>query len=485
VQLGLIPADGGDTIWVQWDRERYPYLATVKWEEPNTPLTILVQNRRQTEEMLLSVDPGSGNTSTLLVERDSAWLELDQSMPHWLPDGSAFLWITERNGTRQLELRGRDGRLIAPLTTTAFRLKRFVAVDAERRCAYVTGGEDLTQTHVFKLPLDGAPGAPIRLTTELGLHSATFSKNGQSAVYSTSTLDGRRWQVVRRANGTEVGRLRSVAEVSPITPNIELTTVGHDPKFHAMLVRPRNFDAQGRYPVIVSVYGGPGGLMVTASASRYVLSQWIADHGFIVVSLDGRGTPSRGRAWERAIKHNVIDLPLSDHIAGLKALGGKYPELDLSRVGIYGWSFGGYFTAMAVMRHPDVFHVGVAGAPVSDWLDYDTHYTERFMGLPEENPEGYRAASVLTYAKDLKRPLLIVHGTTDDNVYFMHSLKMSEALFRAGKEHDFLPLSGFTHMVPEPLTTVRLYQRIVGYFEKHLTGVPAASMQKPDNTATR
>jgi dipeptidyl-peptidase-4 len=247
-----------------------------------------------------------------------------------------------------------------------------------------------------------------------------------------------------------------------------LTTVGADPSFHAVLVRPRNFDSRLRYPVIASVYGGPHGQTVVASPSAYLLQQWIADHGFIVVSIDGRGTPSRGRTWERVIKGNLIDVSLNDQVAGLKALARKYRELDLDRVGVYGWSFGGYFSAMAVMRRPDVFDVGVAGAPVAEWLDYDTHYTERYLGLPDESPGGYADSSVLTHAKDLEKPLLIIHGTADDNVYFSHSLKMSNALFRAGKPHDFLALSDFTHMVADPLVTTRLYQRIVGYFVKHL-----------------
>ena len=469
VRLGLISAGGGETRWITWDQERYPYLATVRWEE-NAPLTILVQNREQTEETLLSVDIETASTSVLLVERDDAWINLDQKMPHWLHDGSAFCWTTERNGSWQLELHDRYGRLLTPLTTTDFRLKRFLSYDNQEQAAYVTGSEDPTQTHLYRVALDGAPAEPVCLTTQPGVHGAIFSKNHQVYVHSTTTMNGKRSHIVRRKDGTRIGSLRSVAEEPPFVPNVELTTVGSDPEFHAVLIRPRNFDKWRRYPVIVYVYGGPHVQMVSASPNRYLLQQWIADHGFIVVSLDGRGTPWRGRAWERVIKGNLLETPLKDQVAGLKALGRKYRELDLDRVGIYGWSFGGYFTAMAVMQRPDVYHVGVAGAPVCDWLDYDTHYTERYMGLPDENPEGYEAASVLTHAKDLERPLLIIHGTADDNVYFMHSLKMANALFRAGKEYDFLALSDFTHMVADPLVTRRLNQRIIDFFEEHLIG---------------
>jgi len=196
--------------------------------------------------------------------------------------------------------------------------------------------------------------------------------------------------------------------------------------------------------------------------------QWIADQGFIVVSVDNRGTPGRGRDWERAVSRKFGSVPLEGQVAGLKALGAKYPEMDLNRVGIYGWSFGGYMSALAVLRRPDVFKAGVAGAPVVDWLDYDTHYTERYLGLPESDVAAYKEGSLLTYANDLSRPLLLVHGTADDNVYFRHTLKLTDALFRAGKDFEVLPLSGFTHMVPDPIVTQRLYARIANHFRKHL-----------------
>ena len=469
VRLGILAVTGGDTVWVEWDRELYPYLATVKWKE-NAPLTILVQNRKQTEERLLSVDPFTGKTTTLLVERDEAWINLAQSMPYWLADGSGFFWLTERNGAWQLEHRDRYGKMITPITTTDFRLNGFVHYDEGERTVYLSGGDDPTQTHIYSVSIDNAPSTPRRLTIPRGNHSMSFSRNSKVYLHKASTADGRSSQTIHRKDGTEIGRLRSVGEDPPFVPNVEYTTVGKEHTFHAALIRPRNFVAGRRYPVIVNVYGGPHGKMVSASPSRYILQQWIADHGFIIVTLDGRGTPARGRDWERTIKNDLIKVPLQDQVDGLQALGRRYAELDLSRVGIYGWSFGGYFSAMAVMQRPDVYHVGVAGAPVCDWADYDTHYTERYMGLPVDNPDGYKAANVLTYCKDLERPLLIIHGTADDNVYFAHSLKMSNALFRAGKDHDFLALSGFTHMVADPEVTTRLYERIVSFFQEHLMG---------------
>jgi dipeptidyl-peptidase-4 len=205
---------------------------------------------------------------------------------------------------------------------------------------------------------------------------------------------------------------------------------------------------------------------------NWLLPQWLADQGFIVVAIDNRGTPGRGRDWEKAIYQKFGSVPLDDQVRVLQDLAKQHPEMDLARVGITGWSFGGYLSGLAVLRRPDVFKAAVAGAPVTDWDDYDTHYTERYLGLPQQSPEAYRSASLLTYARNLRRPLLLVHGTADDNVYFRHTLKLADALFRAGKDFDVLPLSGLTHMVPDPVVMENLYGRIARFFRQHL-GEPA------------
>ena len=491
VRLGVIPTAGGATRWIEWDRAAFPYLATVTWEE-NAPLAIVVQNREQTMEVLLAVDPATGKTSELLREEDDAWINLDPSMPQWLPSGKEFLWSSERSGGWQLELRGKDGRMPRPLVAADLNYRRVLGIDEGAGTVLVAAGVDPTQSHVYRVGLEGespasatagatnkSPAArkealarskPEQLTRAPGVHSAVVAADAGTYVLASQTLDGDPSHTVHRRDGTRIGLLKSVAETTPLAPRIELTTVGKDPPLHAALVRPSDFKAGVKYPVIVSVYGGPHSQMVVASRGRYQLDQWLAEQGFVVVSIDGRGTPARGRAWERAIKGSLIDVPLVDQVTGLTALAAKYPELDLRRVGIYGWSFGGYFSAMAVMRAPEVFRAGVAGAPVTDWRDYDTHYTERYLGLPRANERGYDASSVLAYAKDLQRPLLIVHGTADDNVYFLHSVRLADALFRARREFDFLPLSGLTHMVPDPVVTRSLYTRIAAYFLEHVAG---------------
>jgi dipeptidyl-peptidase-4 len=299
---------------------------------------------------------------------------------------------------------------------------------------------------------------------------------------TTTTLTALPKTTVHKADGTLLGELPSVAEDPSFTPKVEMTVVDagagrNHAEFYTAIIRPHEFDPQKKYPVVVDVYGGPGHQVVMNAMRSWLLDQWLADQGFVVVAIDNRGTPGRDRDWERAVCSKFGTVPLEDQVAALQALGKKYPELDLERVGITGWSFGGYMSALAVLKRPDIYKAAVAGAPVIDWEDYDTHYTERYLGLPRDNPDAYKEASLLTYADKLERPLLLIHGTSDDNVYFRHTLKLCDALFRAGKEFEVLPLSGLTHMVPDPVVTERLHSRVAAHFQKHL-GKPVERTDK-------
>jgi dipeptidyl-peptidase-4 len=364
-----------------------------------------------------------------------------------------------------LELRETSGALVRELNDAALGLHELLHIDEASRAAFVLASDDATDTRVFRVPLDGGP--PTALSSGRGKESGAFAPGAPIFVHSVSSEDGSVRDVVRKLDGTELGVIQSTAEVPAVMPTLELTRVT-DKNLNAAIIRPRAHPSGGKLPVVVHVYGGPGVRIVDRAPRSYFLDQWIADNGFIVVAIDGRGTPGRGRAFERVIKNDLITVQLGDLVAGLTALGEKFPEMDMRRVGVYGWSFGGYATAHAVLQRPDVFKAGVAGAPVTDWGDYDTHYTERYLGLPDANPIGYTKSSVLTYAGKLERPLLIVHGTADDNVYFAHSLKLADLLFRGGKSFEILPLLNFTHMVPEPEVTTRLYTKLVEFFRKVL-----------------
>ncbi|MFN2507495.1 MAG: DPP IV N-terminal domain-containing protein [Chthoniobacterales bacterium] len=467
VRLGIIPAAGGATRWVEWDRGKFPYLARVVWKEAAAPLCILVQNRVQQEELLLAVDPETGATSELLRETDRAWLNLDPKlMPVWTKDGRSFLWTTERGGAWQLELHAANGKGVGAITPLGAGFEKFIDLDESSGSVLVAGGRDPRERHLFRFKLE-TPDQPQRLTSTPGRHDAAAGEYKELFLHRFDGQPRPGWEVLRRVDGSRVAALPSVAEVPSALPNVELARTNTARAMDVAIVRPRNFRKNARYPVILDVYAGPGSKQVIAQPDRYLINQWMADRGYIVVTIDGRGTPGHGRDWERAVRGNLIDVALEDQVAGLKALAKEHPQMDLTRVGVVGWSFGGYFAAIATMRHPEIFRCAVAGAPVITWENYDTHYTERYLGLPAENREGYRASSVLTYAANLQRPLLLIHGLTDDNVYFQHSVQLAEALFTAGKQFEFLPLLG-THMVSEPLLRLRRQSRIMEFFDREL-----------------
>ncbi|MBW7896353.1 MAG: DPP IV N-terminal domain-containing protein [Opitutaceae bacterium] len=467
VRLGVIAREGGETTWVHWDAEQYPYLARVAWPQAAAPLCVLVQDRHQQNQVLLAADPTTGDTRAVLREQDPAWLNLDGKLvlPRWLKSGRQFLWTTERNGQWQVELRAADGTLLHAITPPDFIYKELLHVDEDRGWVYVRGSLDPVESHVWRFPL--ADGQGRQLTAGRGMHDAVFARNAPVWLHEFTLIDGNRGTLVRDDDNTGSTALISVAEEPRQWPAVQLLRTGSDPDFNAAIVRPRNFQAGKNYPVILYVYAGPTTTVVTADATRFLTDQWMADQGYLVVRIDGRGTPYRGRAWERIVRGNLIDVALQDQVAGLTALADQIPELDLTRVGVTGWSFGGYFSAMAAMRRPDIFRCAVVGAPVITWENYDTYYTERYLGLPQENPGAYRVSSVLTYVDELRRPLLIFHGLTDDNVYFQHALQLADALYRTGKPHEIVPLTG-THMVNDPVVKLRQQQRIMEFFARHL-----------------
>ena len=468
VKLGVVSIDGGATQWIGWDHKKYPYLATVRWAK-KAPLCIAVQTRDQRELVLLEVEVKSGKTTKLLTEKSSTWVNLRQEMPRWLPSGDEFLWVSEIDDYPRLELRNRNGKIRRVIVGADVGYQSFISVDPKEEAITFNASRNPTESHLFRMSLKDSFAEPEKLTKEPGLHSAVFSRKLDAYVITSRTMQSMPRSFVYGKGGKPLGELPSVAENPPHAPVVEMLEVGVEPrKFRAAVVLPRDFDAKKKYPVIVDVYGGPHHLHVLAAQNRWLLDQWYADQGFIVVAIDGRGTPGRGAAWEQAIYQKFGSVPLDDQVAGLKALTAEYTMMDADRVGIDGWSFGGYMSALAVMRRPDVFKAGVAGAPVCDWMDYDTHYTERYLGVPPKDAEAYKEGSLLTYADDLKRPLMILHGTADDNVYLRHSLRMVDSLFRAGKDFEMVPLSGLTHMVPDPLVMERLHGRIALFFQKHL-----------------
>ena len=473
-RYGIIDRNGGKTTWIDIDQAKFPFVAHVAWSRGGK-LSLVLLNRLQTQEEVVAADPATGKTQVLVTESDPGWLNLDpqhglgltavQALPVWLKDGSGFLWAAEHGANWQLELHRADGSLDHVVTPPGLPFGGLNDVDEAAGSVVVTASPDRLGTALFRIPLRGGALTPV--SDAPGMHDGAFGDD-QHAVFADrfSGADGTSATIIRDAAGKALATLPSKAETPPPPPGVQFLRVG-DMNMDAAVIRPAGFSPAQHYPVVLSVYAGPTVKVVVRAPRRYAEDQCLADQGFIVVSVDGRGTPGRGRDWERATKNDLIDLPLDDQIAGLQALGKIVPQMDMSRVGVEGWSFGGYFTAMATIRRPDIFKAGVAGAPVVDFADYDTAYTERYLGTPQGDPEGYRKSNVLTYAANLQRPLLIMHGLTDDNVYFENTVKLTQALITAGKPYNLLLLPG-THLLPDPVIRARVDETRAAFLKAQL-----------------
>ncbi|MFP8906644.1 prolyl oligopeptidase family serine peptidase [Streptomyces atacamensis] len=469
---------GGGRTEVVWDRVRYPYLARVHWSAAGPPL-LLVQSRDQRSHLYLTVDTATGRTAPLHADEDPAWLELFAGVPVWTPDGR-LVRIADEGGARVLVVGDR------PLTSAALHVRAVLDVGDEDVLFSASAGPDapgdspVGEIAVYRAWFRGSgdQGGWERVSPE-GAHIASAVRGGDTVVLSTAAPDrpGARAAALRlpetgKGASTPLAVIASHAETPVLTARPRLLRAGAR-RIPAAVLLPTGYrDGDGALPVLMDPYGGPHGQRVVAAHNSHLTSQWFADQGFAVVVADGRGTPGNSPAWEKAVAGDLAGTTLEDQVEALHALAGDHP-LDLGRVGIRGWSYGGYLAALAVLRRPDVFHAAVAGAPVTDWRLYDTHYTERYLGLPQERPEAYAANSLVTdeglsAPAEPHRPLMIVHGLADDNVVAAHTLRLSSALLAAGRVHEVLPLSGVTHMTPQEQVAENLLLLQVAFLKRSL-----------------
>ncbi|MCH0556012.1 S9 family peptidase [Streptomyces sp. MUM 16J] len=461
VRLFLFGLDGERTE-VLWDRSRYPYLAHVHWSEAGAPL-LLVQARDQRSQLFLAADPTTGSTRMVHADEDPTWLELFPGVPCWSPSGQ-LVRIADEGGARVLAVGER------PLTSGQLHIRAVLDVGADDVLVSASAGAEaeaaeIGEVHVYRVNELGVE----RVSQEPGVHSAV--RAGGVTVLVTATLDrpGTRVQVLQ--DGKPAATVRSHAEDPGVSPRVTLTEGGAR-RIPCAVLMPRDYHGDAPLPVLMDPYGGPHGQRVTAAHNAHLTSQWFADQGFAVIVADGRGTPGRSPAWEKAIRDDVAAIVLQDQVDALHALAGEFP-LDLDRVAIRGWSFGGYLAALAALRRPDVFHAAVVGAPVTDLRLYDTHYQERYLGHPDEHPEVYRRNSLVDDAglvdpAEPHRPMLIIHGLADDNVVVAHSLRLSSALLAAGRPHEVLPLSGVTHMTPQETVAENLLRLQLDFLRRSL-----------------
>lgn len=433
VSLAVVDLDGTRRE-VTWDHAAFGYLAAVRWD-PGTPLTLTVQTRDQRRVRVLTADAHAGPATPVRTVHAEPWVELVPGVPRWTPDGR--LVTAEDDPAADTRRVCVDGE---PASPPGLHVDAVLGV---RRDAVVLAGNDgdPTTTAVWRVPLDG--GRPDRLTPPDGVHVAVASEN---AVVVRRQRDADPAEVTTaHLPGATVDVPAAPVEL-PLRPHQRLTVLDG---LHAALVLP-SWHRGERLPVLLDPYGGPHARRVRQAARAHLSSQWFAEAGVAVLVIDGRGTPGRGLAWEHAVDGDLATPALEDQERGLSAAADRWPFLDVDRVAIRGWSFGGYLAALAVLRRPETFHAAIAGAPVTDWRLYDTHYTERYLGDPADRDAAYTASSLLADAPTLRRPLLLLHGLADDNVVVAHTLALSEALVAAGRPHTVLPLSTTTHVARDP-----------------------------------
>ncbi len=463
---------------VQWDTEALPYLARVSWSEAG--LLIAVQSRDQRRLEMYTVHPSDGSLGLSHADTDPAWVDLLSGVPQLLAsrDGGEpqLLHSTELNGTRALLL----GTKVVSQPDQVVRA--VIDASADRIIYSANPVADATGLEVWAYQMGLEP-------TRIGPADSVVSAvaGGPTAVIRTACLSDTqaRWQIHYRYNpdldtpgldntdhhntghdNPVIRELTNLAETPLVTARPALFQTPRRSLAVAVLL-PSDHDGQP-LPVLMDPYGGPHAQRVVKSHNAFATSQWFADQGFAVVVADGRGTPGRGSDFERAVLGDLASPVIEDQIEALEHAAASTTALDLSRVAIRGWSFGGYLAALAVLTRPDVFHAAIAGAPVTEWRLYDTHYTERYLGDPGRDAAPYDRTSLLPLAPDLKRPLLLIHGLADDNVVAAHSLQLSRALLEAGKAHEVLPLVGVSHMTPQEVVAENLLRHQLHFLRRAL-----------------
>ncbi len=483
VRLGVIAPDGTGLRWMDTGEETDIYLPRVDWFPDGEFLAVQRQARNQKTLDLLKVDAQSGESRVLLTETSDTWINLHNGLA-FLESRPVFIWSSERSGHAHLYLYSNGGELIRRLTSGDWDVadgararSALLHVDEGRGRIFVTGTLDSpTERNIYEVALAGDT-KPRRVSELPGWHQADFADNGEWYVDSFSNAVTPPQLSLHRADGSRIAfiednRLDESHPYHPYLasrPSIEFGTLEADDgqALHYRMLKPADFDAGRRYPVVVYVYGGPMGQNVT-NVWGVGFNEILARHGFIVFTVDNRGTGFRGTAFDAPLYRRMGKVEVADQMVGVDYLK-SLDFVDPDRIGIWGWSYGGYMTLMSLFTQPAVFAAGVSGAPVTDWTLYDTHYTERYLGTPQDNPDGYKASGVFPYAKDLAAPLLLVHGMADDNVLFTNSTKLMKALQDDGRPFDLMTYPGSKHgLTRVPVTGQHVYSHILRFFRQHL-----------------
>jgi len=469
VRLGVVGATGGATRWMELGDPRHYLLARVHWAPAGDYLLVQRLNRTQDHLDLLRVNPATGRAQVILSEQDRYWINVDDALS-FLRNSAEFIWSSERDGFRHLYRYSSDGKLLGRLTSGEWEVSSVACVDEPGRSVYYLSTEaGPLERQLYAVPLEG--GRRRRISTQEGTHSVSMAPGCRYYLDTFSSLTTPTRRTVHASSGKELAVFtesdQTVVRDYDLRP-VEIVQVKapDGAVLYARLIRPAGFQSDRKYPAVIFVYGGPHSQNVRNAWQGLSLEQALAHRGFVIWQLDNRGSSGRGHLWEAALYRRFGDRELQDQQVGIKhllAMG----FVDEKRLGIYGWSYGGFMTLYALTQAPDLFRAGVAGAPVADWRNYDTIYTERYLGLPAENPEGYRLSSPVNFAANLKAALLLAHNLEDDNVLFQNTLQMADALQRAGKSFEMMIYPQKTHGVTGTARR-HLWETIASFFERRL-----------------
>jgi len=481
VGLALVAPTGGASRQVDLGSDADIYLVRADWSSDAKKLIFQRQSRDQKRLDLVAVDPVSLAQRLLITETSTTWVSVG-NRPHFLENGKQFIWESERSGRNHLYLYDVDGKPAHPITAGAWGIDELLAVDEKNGRVYVTSNRDAaTDKQVYALALNGSTAdQPTRVTKADGWHEASFSRHGEAFIDTWSDPDTPPQVSVRRADGSMITWLEhnEVTGSHPYAPFKQAhvpTEFGTLPAsdgqlMHYKMLKPQGFDPAKHYPVLLYVYGGPHAQVVERRWGD-LFGQYMAQQGYVVFSLDNRGSFRRERQFTDVIYKNLGKNEVEDQLTGIDWLA-KQSYVDAKRIGVFGWSYGGFMTLRLLEAGSDRIALGVAVAPVTEWDLYDTHYTEQFLTRPKDNPEGYRQSGVFAQLKGITSPLLLIHGMADDNVLFVNSTRLMEALQDQGTLFSLMTYPGAKHGISKKSSNLHVFRTIDRFFGQHFGMVP-------------
>jgi len=482
IELAVTDIEGDKIRFIKLDEAKGNkndfYIPRVKWLPDSKNLSYQWQSRDQKTLKLKTYNLKKRKQKTLLTERSEQWLNLHHDL-HFLSDNKSFIWASERDGFKHLYHFSNEGELINQLTKGKWVVDAIKHIDEDKGLIYFTGRADTPlERHLYHVPLHGkSPEHVARLSKRNGFHSIKFSKDSKSYIDSFSNINTPKQVSLHKANSEHITWLaeNKVLDEHPISPYFDdliqpkfgtLTSDDGEATLYYKLYKPKNMAPGKKYPVIVNVYGGPHAQRVRNIWEGANFTQYMLQQGYIIFQLDNRGSNYRGTAFEFPIYEKLGQVEVDDQITGVKYLH-DLPFVDKDRIGIYGHSYGGYMALMALFKAGDYFKAGVSGAPVTDWLLYDTHYTERYLNHPKVNADGYEQSSVFPYISGLDAPLLVYHGMADDNVLFTNTTKLIKALQDENKQFELMTYPGSKHSMRGKKVKVHLNNTIMSFFDRH------------------